>query len=463
MVLSETQKRALVLSVLSFVTLLLAYMFGLNQSQMTAVTVFSFNIYATLLFWRYRLPFGFLAISVLLALNVIDIPHLIEFASFDVILFLISMMTVVGVLEERGFFEQLLHRITGKVGSNGYRLMIVLMLASGLFAALVDEVTSILFMTALILHLTGKHDLNPVPFILMLVFATNIGSSATVVGNPVGVMIAFKGGLAFSDFLRWATPISVTALFVTVLISLKLFSEDIKELSSSLQSNETVHADEEVYMEGNWTSWFIFIGAITLLALHHTLEELFHLEKNVLLIGIAMGVAGVSLLINLEKGREVVERRVDWMTLLFFTLLFASVGTLEYVGVTDLIASGILSISGMDEVYVLLTLAPIASILSAFMDNVLAIAMFIPIVSNLAEAGVYAFPLWWAMLFAGTFFGNLTLIGSTANIVANGILEREGRGHITFMEWFKVGALVSISTMALAVFLIWVQMPFMPR
>lgn len=462
MVLSETQKRALVLSALSFVTLLLAYMFGLNQSQMIAVTVFSFNIYATLLFWRYRLPFGFLAISVLLALNVIDIPHLIDFASFDVILFLISMMIVVGFLEERRFFEQLLDRIVDKVGSNGYRLMIILMLVSGLFAALIDAVISILFMTSLILHLTGKHDLNPIPFIMMLVFATNIGSSATVVGNPIGVMIAFKGGLSFSDFLRWAMPISASALIIAILICLKLFSKNIRELSDSLESDEIMETKREID-EWDWFSWIVFIGVIVLLALHHPIEELFHLERNALLIGFPMAAAGVTFLSNLEKGREIVERRVDWTTLLFFTLFFASVGALEYVGITDLISTGILSISGGSVLSVLLTLTPIASVLSAFMDNLLAVAMFIPIVSNMAEAGVYSFPLWWAMLFAGTFFGNLTLIGSTANIVANGILEKEGRGHITFMEWFKAGALVSIPTMALAIFLIWVQMPFMPR
>jgi len=464
MSISKIQKRIFTIIVLTLLTSIIAVLCGLNQSQIISVTVFAYNIYATLLFWRYRLPFAFLAIALLLALNVIDVPHLIEFASFDVILFLISMMTVVGFLEERGFFEHLLHRTMGTVGTNGYRLIIILMLTSGLFAALVDEVTSILFMAAIIIHLTGKYDLNPIPFVMMMVFATNIGSSATVVGNPVGVMIAFRGGLSFSDFLRWATPISVLALFLTVLISLRLFRKEIRSLSEAISKDrEGLKVNYETHENRTWGSWVIFIGTIVFLTLHHPIEEFFHLSSNALLIGVAMGAASLALLIDLDKGREIIEKRIDWRTLLFFALLFASVGTLQYVGVTELLAKGILSISGGSDLAVLLTLTPIASILSAFMDNVLAVAMFLPIVSSLADAGVYAFPLWWAMLFAGTFFGNLTLIGSTANIVANGMLEREGGGHITFLEWFKAGALVSIPTMVLAVLLLWIQMPLMPR
>lgn len=147
-------------------------------------------------------------------------------------------------------------------------------------------------------------------------------------------------------------------------------------------------------------------NTITFLALHHPLEELFHLKKNTLLIGTVMASASIALLIDLEKGREVIARRVDWRTILFFALLFASVGTLKYVGVTRLIAEGLLSISGDSDLSILVSLTSVAAILSGFLDNVLAVAMFIPVVSSLEVAGAHAFPLWWAMLFAGTLFGN---------------------------------------------------------
>lgn len=187
----SVKKRIAVIIVLTLVTAILAIIAGLDRNQIISITIFGLKTYETILLWRYRLPFAFMAIFLLLGFGVLDVPHLIEYASFDVILFLISMMTIVGFLKEKAFFEYLIHKIVRTVGLNANKLMIIIMLASALFAALVDEVTSILFIVSILLHLTGKYKVDPIPFILMAVFATNIGSSATVIGNPVGVMIAF--------------------------------------------------------------------------------------------------------------------------------------------------------------------------------------------------------------------------------------------------------------------------------
>lgn len=481
----DNRMRMIFIVLLTVSTAIISFLADLNLKQIIAITLFSFKTYATLLFWRFRLGFAFLAISILLAAGVIDIPHLIEFASFDVILFLISMMTVIGFLEEDGFFERLVNKMINAIGFQAKRLMVFMILTAAFFAALVDEVTSILFMTAMMLQITSKHRLNPIPFIMMLVFATNIGSSATAVGNPVGVLIAFKAGFSFLDFIRWATPISILALILTIFISMKIFSKDIQEMNEALllapeasleEKGETIFPliysmeasldrdrEEVAPYKHKTVSWILFIGTILLLALHHPLEELLHLEKNSLLLGTALVSAAVALLIDLERGREIIERRVDWRTLTFFTLLFASVGTLQYVGVTKRLVEALLYASGGSEIELLLFLTPIAAVLSAFMDNVLAVAMFTPVIQGLGAEGVYTFPLWWSTLFAGTFFGNLTLIGSTANIVAAGMLERERRAHITFLEWIKKGVIVSIPTLALAILLIYLQIPIMPK
>jgi len=429
-----------------------------------AVTLISFQTFATILIWKYRIAFAFLSISMLLVFNVLDVPHLIEFASWDVILFLISMMTVIGYLEEKGFFEHLLHQIMKFTGGGTMRLMIILMISSAFFAALVDEVTSILFMSAMMLHLTAKYKVRAIPFIMMLVFATNIGSSATVVGNPVGVMIAFRGGLTFADFFRWATPISIGALGICIALCLTMFRGPIKELEIAM-TNDIDHVDdeatEELTLKESLICWALFAGTIILLALHHPLEELLHLPKNTLLIGTALGAAAVALLIDLDKGREVLERRVDWRTLIFFALLFASVGALQYVGVTDLLAQTIFAVSGGSELSLLVILTASISLLTAFLDNVLAVAIFMPVVTGLGEAGAQTFPLWWAMLFSGCFFGNATIIGSTANIVALGMHERENRGHISFLEWVKYGSIIAFTTLLFAMVALYLQIPLM--
>ena len=134
---------------------------------------------------------------------------------------------------------------------------------------------------------------------------------------------------------------------------------------------------------------------------------------------------------------------------------------MKMLGVTTVLAEGMYDLSGNDETNLFFIFVPITSILSALMDNVLAVATFIPVVHEFGDLGVNSYPFWWAMLFSGTFFGNLTLIGSTANIVAIGMLERRKRGHISLKKWIKPGAVISVPTMILATVLVFLQIPLM--
>lgn len=442
--------------------------FGLDQRQIVSVTVFASLITGTLLFWRFRLGFAFVGLGALLAAGLLNIETLIEHAGLDIILFLIAMMTVIGYLEERRFFENLVDRIVVSVGDNPKKLVLVLMLMSAFFAALVDEVTSILFMTATVLHLTTKRGVNPIPFVMMVVFATNIGSSATVVGNPVGVLIALRGGLSFQDFIRWATPISIVSLLVAIPLSFLYFSKDIRMLGQSMREKQSVAIAEEEELHGELstksmrTSWILFVGTIMGLVLHHQVEELLHLEKNSMLVGTAVIAAGITLFLERDRARELIERRVDWWTLNFFLVLFASVATLSFTGVTQVLSQSLFNLSGGDETGALILFTGIAAILTGVMDNVLAVATFLPMVHDLGTLGINNYPFYWGLLFGGTLFGNITVIGSTANIVAVGMIERRKLGHITLIQWLKPGALVSIPTLIIAMLLLFLQIPLMP-
>jgi Na+/H+ antiporter NhaD/arsenite permease-like protein len=442
--------------------MLAVFVFNLNQT--ISIIVFSAMICGVLFFWRFRLAFAFIGITALIGFGLIDIPHIIEFAGLDIILFIMGTMIVVGFLEERHFFEYLVDKILSLVGSDGKMLITVMMLLSALFSALVGEVTSILFMMGIMLHLTYRYKLNPIPFVIMIVFATNIGSSATVVGNPVGVIIAMRAGLTFIDFIRWALPISLLALALTIPLSLLFFSKDVKSLNENMKSRKK-DADESAgklkvtSKRDLKICWLLFLGTVIFLILHSPIEGVLNLKKNSMLLGTVFAAAGIALLLDVKKAQDLVERRVDWWTLSFFIMLFASAGTLKFVGTTEVIGKGFISISGNNEVLLLLFLMGIASLLTGFIDNVIVVATFIPIIQDLH--GVSIFPLWWGLLFAGTLFGNLTIIGSTANIVAIGMVERRGLGFITFMNWIKPGLLISISTLILAIFMIFIQLPLM--
>jgi len=449
-------------------TPLLLARLGLTFPQTMAVAAFCAILYGAIFFWRYRLAFACFGIAFLLSFGLLDIPHLIEFAGLDIILFLIAMMTIIGFLEEKHFFEFVIDHLLRIVGPHPKRIMVVMMVLASVSAALVDEVTSILFMVAAMLNLLVRSKINPAPFILMLVFTTNVGSSATVVGNPVGVIIALRSGLTFLDFLRWATPISLICLAATIGMCLTMFAKDIKALKSVLAGKrgertlEHLVEEEHVTRKGIRLSGWLFGGVVLGLVLHHPIEHWLRLPNNTMLLGVALIGAGFALAFSGDKARALVEKRVDWWTLAFFLMLFASVGTLKQMGVTGVIAQSIIALSG-GSVPILTTLFAWSSgLLTAVMDNVLAVATFVPIVNDVANAGLQTFPLWWAMLMGGTLMGNATLIGSTANIVAVGVLERREMGEITFAQWLKPGLIVAITSLLIANLLILLQLQLMP-
>ncbi|MEM2034597.1 MAG: SLC13 family permease, partial [Candidatus Caldarchaeum sp.] len=340
-------------------------------------------------------------------------------------------------------------------------LVVFFMIMSAVLVALVDEVTSILIMVAILLDFTTRYNLNPVNFIMMSIFATNIGSAATVIGNPVGILIAFQADLGFLDFLRWSTPISAIALIVCIAINLYLFRRDISQLAAAMNADsaQAVLVDNDDKPDVRLPA-AVFLLMIATLVLHAKIEEVLGLEKNVMLLGVPLFFAGFVLLLERDRARELVERRIDWWTLLFFMTFFASVGTLVHTGATKVFAEMIVEV-GRETTIIMPLLTVLAGLMSAFMDNVLAVATWIPVIKTLGEFGINAFPLWWTLLFAGTFWGNLTIIGSTANIVAVGLLEKRERIHITLRQWIVAGSATTFPTVLIAFLLLLLQTPLM--
>ncbi len=192
-----------------------------NTLQALAGTIFIALVIGTLMFWRFRVGIAFIGVVLLLLTRTIDLTHAIEFMSLDVILFLVGMMVVVGLLRRSGFFRWLLAQGLKLSNFNPNRLMLIILAMAALMAATVDEVTSILFIMALVLDLCAFFKVKPVNYIISVVLATNIGSSWTVIGNPIGIIIALRSGLTFEDFIINAFPVglvSLVSLMVIILI-----------------------------------------------------------------------------------------------------------------------------------------------------------------------------------------------------------------------------------------------------
>jgi len=452
-------KKVITLIFLTLCVLIGCLYVKLSNHQVYATTIFSLFIFGTLIYWQFRLAFAFLGISALFITGVINIGDFLKFANFDIIFFLVAMMIIVGFLEKKGFLDYMLFHALKYTKKNARIFMISMMLLAAFMGALVDEVTSILFMVTIIVQMARRYKVNPVPLTLMLIFATNIGSSATVIGNPIGILIAFRGNLTFFDFLRWATPISFIVLLLCIFICMIYFSKDIKKLDYSFKSN---HLDiiPKVKQNSIGILWIYVILTFGLLIFHSLIEEILHLEKNTMLLGSAFFSAGLALLIERKEAKALVFT-VDWWTICFFALFFASVGALEHCDTIDMIGNWMIKIGGNNQELLFFIFSGASAVFTPIIDNVLVISVFSPIVESLNQHGIETFSIWWGMLFGGALLGNLTMIGSTANIIALGFLETRKIGKIGFFEWFKVGFIISVSTFLVALILLYIQFPLM--
>jgi Na+/H+ antiporter NhaD/arsenite permease-like protein len=448
----------------SLITLVgfIGYKMGLSVQQIIAISIFSSSVFATLLFWDFRVAIAFLGVAALLVTKTVDLENLVKFASLEVILFLVGMMVLVGLLKESGFFAWLISLILRIGNLTAKKFVLIISIISALLSCSVGEVISIVFMVAAILEICDYFEVDPTPFIIISILATNVGSTGTVLGNPIGILIASKSGLTFEDFIFKAFPIMWICLLATISLliiwyqkALKKFDEKIKDL----QANEILIKLISVPPDRQLKLGLVIFGLTLLfIALHHRLELLWNLENNTLLLSIPLISAGGVMIWKWTKARSYIEKDVDWWTLLFFLLLFAKAGTLKYTGATEVIAKRLLQIVRHNPQALIGTVLWTSAIGSSILDNVVLVAAFIPIVQNFKELGFALQPLWWALLFGGCLGGNITLVGSTANIIALGILEKDRQVKLTFFRWFWVGLTVGVVTTAI----VWISLIFLP-
>jgi len=436
-----------------------AFAAGLTAAQQVlAVSIFVLIITATIFFWHFRLAIAFLGISVLLGARILTLEQMLVSTELDIILFLIGMMTMVGVLKDLGLFTWIIQAIINFRQVNGIRFVIILVLLSSLMACIVDEVTSIVFILALVFQVCDTLKIKPLPFVMIAVLSTNIGSSGTMLGNPVGILIGTRAGFSFQDFIVFSFPIMLVSSVATLVMLLFFYRKEIVVLGERLETRRQMQLGLGPLVKiPVKRSFLVLVGAITLIALHHVIESVFHIDKNTVLIIAPLAISGVLMIWRNQRARHYIEAEVEWWTLLFFMMLFAVAGGLEYTGVTAHIAGQFTRVFGSSPGLLTPVVIVLAALGSAFVDNIVFVAAFIPVIKEL-----HSTQLWWALLFGACFGGNITVIGSTANIVALGMLEKRYRTQIRFAEWLKIGTIVGVMTCLIAWGAIMLLAPLMP-
>ncbi|MCQ2380627.1 MAG: hypothetical protein MJ025_06890 [Victivallaceae bacterium] len=434
----------------------------LTQPQSLSVSVFIAIIFGTLFFWGFRLAVAFIGLAVLIFTKCLTIHGFVASSSLEVIMFLVGMMIIVGALKDLGFFTWIVQRIVSIPKLSGRKFIAVTSVASALLACAVDEVTSIIFVSTLIFQVCGRLKISPTPFILIAVLATNVGSSGTMMGNPVGIYIGNKGGLSFGDFMMWSFPIMLVALVSVIVITLIYYKRELDEFDVRMKAREEAGLSLAPKVDVPYRSGLaLLILAVIAIASHHQVEGWLGLSGNSVLLVAPLVCAGIVMILRPTRARHYTERDVDWWTLLFFMLLFAVAGTIAHAGVDKVMANGFSRICGTTMTTLVPFIFCVSAVGSAFVDNVIFVAAFSPVIEQLS-VNIKDMPLWWALLFGACFGGNITMIGSTANIVALGMVEKRAPGdRMTFLRWLLIGLPCTVVSGAIAVGCIMLLEPLM--
>ncbi len=437
--------------------------------QELTITLFLAMVVGTLLFWRFRVAISATALGILLLTGVMDLENTVRFMSIPTILFIMAMMVIVRWLQNIGVFRFIVIKAIGKV-NKPWLLLLLLISFSVILGGFADEVSAILVTFGLALEISRRTKAPLIPYLLSLVFATNVGSALTLIGNPIGVYIAFAGGLSFEDFLRWATPVSAFAAVVVALLCLILYRRHFFGKNLEINAIELERSSGNIDHIKLRTGIITFLIMVILIALHRRIEIWLNLGDGTALVASALTITGFIIFYEQEKGRLLIEKGVDWWTLLFFMFLFANAACLEYTGVTTKLGYLLLRIAEIttgESGNLALPASTIflwfSGIISGFVDNLPIVAALAPIVKDLIRLGIpHASILWWALLFGGCFGGNLTMIGSTANLVATGAFERASGQQVKFSEWILTGAIVTLTTLIIATLALILQVNIAP-
>ena len=406
----------------------------------TATFLIALAVIATERVHRTKVALLGAAIVVLFAGSEFDQEHAIESVDFNTIGLLAGMMILVWVTQQTGVYDYVAIR-AGQL-SRGEPLRVVLSLAAttALLSAFLDNLTTILLVVPITFLLADALDIDPIPLIVIEVIASNIGGTATLIGDPPNIIIAGATGLSFNEFIVNLTPVVIVTFVVTIPL-LYLFyrsrlqiDERNRRYVMDLDARASIRDSDELRRTGP-----VLVATILAFFAHQALG----IEPAT----VALTGAAVVLLVTRRPVEEALSH-IEWPTLFFFVGLFVMVGALEATGAIGDVADGVKDLTGGDRSAELLGIVWVSGLGSGVVDNIPFTTAMIPVVEELrGTSGDDAY--WWALALGACFGGNATIIAAAANVAAAGLTERAGR-PIGFVAFLRVGVPVTVLTLGMA-------------
>jgi Na+/H+ antiporter NhaD/arsenite permease-like protein len=406
------------------------------------ILIFSISYIAIVSEKINRVVVAMLGALLMIIFDVVTQETALEHIDFNTIGLLIGMMLIVGMMKKTGLFQYLAIKTANIAKGDPLKIIIYFSIITAVASGLLDNVTTILLIVPVTLVIAETLKINPIPFIIAEVMSANIGGAATLIGDPPNIMIGSFTGYGFLDFLVNLGPLMVVNFIVTILLIKFIFRKSLHVHDEERQQIMSMDPKLAIQDKKLLIKSLIILG---LTIVGFSIAEFVGIESAT----IALLGASVLLLISKIEPEDVL-LDVEWGTIFFFGGLFVLVGALEAIGVIEKMADGLLTFTQGDVEVTSLVVLWMSSILSSFLDNIPYVATMIPLVDEMETLGSVSYaPVWWALSIGACLGGNGTIIGASANVVARGILERNGH-EFSFIGFMKIAFPLMILSIAIS-------------
>lgn len=365
-------------------------------------------------------------------------PHyFINFIDFNVIFLLVSMMVIVSITTRSGVFNWIANELLKFTKGHPVKVLCALGLFTAVTSAFLDNVTTVILIMPITFAIAKKLDIDPIPFLLTEIFSSNIGGTATLIGDPPNIIIGSAGGLSFIDFIKELTPVILVIMCVVLTVLAFIFR---KQLHASQDKMDEVAKIDNSHTITDKALMIRSTLILTLVILGFMLHDVTHIETCV------VAMLGASILLIFEKPNEILQD-VEWNTIFFFIGLFIIIGGLEASGGIKLMAEWILKVTQGSQAATSMIILWASGVISGIIDNIPYTATMAPMLVEIEKTmgATYAYPLWWALSLGACLGGNMTIIGAAANVIVSENAAKSGH-PISFMRFLKYGVgVVAIS------------------
>ena len=398
----------------------------------------------------HRTLAALLGASLVILLKLVDQHEAFASVDFNVIFLLAGMMIIANVMAKTGIFQWIAVEAVRRTQGRPYRLLVVTSVITAVVSAFLDNVTTVVLLTPITFFVAQRLGTSPVPFLISQVLASNIGGTATLIGDPPNIIIGSQMGKDFNDFLLNLAPVATAALAVYLLLARWLFRDELRAAVSALEPDDIERLVTEERKITNVPLMRLSLGVMALTIVGFLLSRSLGLEGAT----IALTGAVILMIVAREDVHEIFNT-VEWPTLFFFIGLFILVGAVVKAGIIADLATGVLSLTGGRTDLAALMVLWMSGFISAIVDNIPYTVTMVPLIQALGQ-NVDREPLIWALALGANLGGNATIVGASANVVVASMSEARGY-PITFVQYLRYGIPATLAMMVVATIDIWLR------